>query len=81
MSGFLKINRDGPIREIAFDRSRANASDAHADRILGWRAGMAPWNYGTNELLLAGALYPDTPPYCIEGLNLHAFNQIESIEK
>ena len=81
MSGFLKININGLILEIAFDRSRANASDAHADRILGWRAGIAPWNYGPNELLLVGALYPDTPPYCIEGWNFNAFNQIESIEK
>jgi hypothetical protein len=42
---------------------------------------MAPGGYSPDELLLAVASYPDTPPYCIEGMYFYTSNQIESTDK
>lgn len=41
----------------------------------------APGGYSPDELLLAVAPYPDTPPYSIEGMYFHTINQIESTDK
>ena len=37
--------------------------------------------YSLDELLLALAPYPDTPPYSIEGMYFYTINQIESTDK
>ena len=42
---------------------------------------MAPGGYSPDELLLAVAPYPDTPPYSIEGMYFYTINQIESTDK
>jgi hypothetical protein len=42
---------------------------------------MAPGGYSPDELLLAVAPYPDTPPYSIEGMYFCTINQIESTDK
>jgi hypothetical protein len=42
---------------------------------------MAPGSYNPDEALLALALYPDMPPYSIEGMHFYTFNQIENTDK
>ena len=42
---------------------------------------MAPAGYSPDELLLAVAPYPDTPPYSIEGMYFCTINQIECTDK
>ena len=42
---------------------------------------MAPGHYRPDELLLALAPYPDTPPYSIEGMYFYTINQIKSTDK
>ncbi len=41
----------------------------------------APGGYSADELLLALAPYPDTPPYSIEVMHFYTFNQIEGTDK
>jgi len=40
-----------------------------------------PGGYSPDELLLAVAAFPDTPPYSIEGMYVYTINQIESADK